>query len=242
MDTVIGGTVKKLFALGWVVLAATACITVPKAAAPRVRSGKGELSENSRVVVFPPVCKGADDGCTDEFVSSLQGRVLSELELSGYSVLRGDELLATARSRTSVAGGVSASALGASGSVDRGGRSLGAGAGVFSVAGHGAVEHGGAGYDDVTPLERQQLLKDADVDGTLRLTVMIGDDTEAETPWYDVHLFEVTARLAVGDDVAVWTSHCELAAESTASIGGIGRSYAQAGDELGACVVREALR
>lgn len=198
-----------------------------------MRRGTAEIPATKRIAVFPPRCKGAVSACTPEFVSALYGRVTSELELDGFTIVPGDELLATARERSTM--GAALSAGGVSVSDERG-----TSAGVLSVGAAGSVETGGVRYDDLPPAQRRQLLADARVDGVLSLTVLVGEDT-MPSPWYALHAFEATARLAI-DETPAWTSRCAEAAESTQTIGGVGQSFAQAADKLGRCLVAQALR
>ena len=216
-----------------------ACVIVPPVPAAAVRAGTAQIPVTKRIAVFAPTCKGATQACSSAFVSGMYGRVVSELELDGFTVVPGDELLATARERTTLDAGLNAAGVGATASAP-GGES--AGAGLLAVAAQASVEKGGAGYRDLTPPQRRELLAQARVDGVLWLTVLVGEDTMT-APWYDVHLFEATGRLAIGeDDVPAWTSRCATPAESAPSLGGIGRSFAQAGDELGSCLIKQALR
>lgn len=220
----------------------TACITIPKAPPAKARMGSARLPQSKRVVVFTPSCKGVEKACSREFVSSLYGRVVSELEFKGYTIVHADELLATLRERTSVDASLGASGVAGSSSVGSHGGSTSISSGILGVGAQGGLNKGGASYSDLTPAQRRDLLAQARVDGTLRMTVLIGDDTNSSF-LHDVHLFEVTARLASGEDESpVWTSYCATPAENTKALGGVGRSYAQAGDKLGRCIIAQVER
>ncbi len=198
-----------------------------------MRRGTATIPATRRIAVFAPRCTGAVQACTREFVSGLYGRITSELELDGFTIVAGDELLATVRERSTMGGALGAGGVSVS---DEHGTS----AGALSVAASGSVETGGIRYDDLPPAQRRQLLADARVDGVLSLTVLVGEDTMT-APWYAVHAFEATARLSV-DETPAWTSRCANVAESTQSLGGIGRSFSQAADELGRCLVAQVVR
>jgi hypothetical protein len=54
-----------------------------------------------RVVMFPPVCSEADGGCDTLDMGGVAGRLQSEMELAGYTIVDGATLVAQARQRDS---------------------------------------------------------------------------------------------------------------------------------------------
>jgi len=207
---------KKISALLFALLI-SACASKQTHEAPRVRMGEGV--KPGRAVVFLPRCEGVSGPCDGDFRSTLLGRLTSELELGGYTLLRGEELFASARERTS-----------AGGSVD--------GAGPF---GRFWVEAGGSvqsvvTYSDLPPAGKRALLEEARADGVIDLRVLVGED-EAPSPLYDLHRFELTARYAVGPDEEIgWVANCAERGENRDVIDGIHVSFIEAADRLARCV------
>lgn len=175
----------------------------------------------TRVVLFPPVCTGTDGGCDQVDLSGMTGRLQSELELAGYTIVDGASLVASARSR----------------------ETAGAELRLFGeqVASAGGIHQAGSLFVDLPPGVRRAVLEEAKADGILRVQVVMSP-SEKDYPFYDVRNLAVQARLGTGvDERPAWAVRCEpIWVSNVQFIGGPGRSYAGGVDEGARCLAKEA--
>lgn len=203
-------------------LASAACRSWP---APTVdaRTFDESAAKPMRVVLFPPVCTGTDGGCDQVDTSGLTGRLQSELELAGYTVVDGATLVASARSR----------------------ETAGAELRLFGeqVASAGGVHQAGSLFVDLPPGVRRAVLEEAKADGIVRVQVVMSP-LDKDYPFYAVRNLAVQARMGVGvDEKPAWAVRCEpIWVTSVQFIGGPNRSYADGVDEGARCIAREAAR
>ena len=200
------------------------CVGVPKAPDPRVRHAEPRVKPG-RAVVFEPKCRGPSAPCTPAFKSAIVGRLSSELELAGYQMIEGEDLLAEARRREQARGGLEANSP--VGDLDV----RAAGETMTSLT-----------YADLPPARKRALLEEARADGVLVLNIVVSADQESAF-WYDVHVIELNARYTTGPDNELgWVARCGVAAENTEALGGPDITYQEAADVLARCVADQILR
>jgi hypothetical protein len=175
-----------------------------------------------RVVLFPPVCRQTDGGCDDVDLGGVFGRLQSELELAGYTVIDGGELVASARSRETAGAEL---------------RLLGE-----QIVSAGGIHQAGSLFVDLPPAVRAQVLEQAKAEGILRVQLLFSPK-DPLYPLYGVRALELQARLGIGvDEKPAWAARCsEIWVTAMQFIGGPDRTYADGIDQAARCVARAAL-
>lgn len=198
----------------------TGCRSWP-AAVTDARRFEAAAKPPLRVVLFPPSCSAQDGGCDDVDVGGVFGILRSELELAGYTVVDGAELVAEARTRETAGADL---------------RLFGA-----QVASAGGIHQSGALFADLPPAVRRQVLEEARADGIVRVSLTLSSK-DAAYPLYDVRRLEVQGRLGLGvDETPAWAIRCkDIWVTAVQFIGGPDRSYAQGAEEGARCVAQQA--
>lgn len=200
--------------------AAAGCRSWPAPVAD-ARRFAGTRGPPMRVVLFPPVCSEQDGGCDDVDASGVAGILRSELEMAGYTVVDGAELVAEARTRDTAASEL---------------RLFGE-----QVASAGGIHQAGALFADLPPGVRRQVLEEARADGIVRVALMLSS-TEKDYPFYAVRRLDVQGRLGLGvDETPAWAIRCkDIWVTGVQFIGGPDRGYSQGAEEGARCVAHEA--
>lgn len=176
-------------------LVLTGCRTIqpPKA---EVRYGATPQKGSLRVVLFPASCSDQGDVCSHVDAASLTAAIAKELEFEGHTVVDGATLVKTARTRETA--GASLKVYG-----ER----------FLDV---GAIQQGGALFDDLPPDARRELLDEAHADGIVRARLT----GVAQGYWYS-RIVELQLRLGLGGDEApAWTARCTFEGASVQAVGG----------------------
>lgn len=159
-----------------------ACAAKPAA---EVRYGQARASGAPRVVLTPAVCSSVEGECTDEYVTGTTGKVASELEFRGYTIIDAETLVLGALERDTI-------------SVEL--REFGT-----RIAELRGQAQRGSVFEDLSPALRRELLQEARAEGVLSTRITIGPRNGVGP----VRQNSVQVRLGLGDGGELaWVTRC----------------------------------
>lgn len=178
---------------------------------PEVRKGEAWDGKALRVVLLPADCSSPDEVCEDAFVEVLTGKVASELEFAGYSVVEASALVAKARTRDEKEGELAV--LGVKLTETKSKRQVGS---LFA---------------DLSPAGQRALLEEAGAAGIVSGKISVG----AKNGLSPTRESTVLVRLGLGDGTELgWVSRCTVKSSLNPPLG-------QSLDDGGDCAIQGAL-
>lgn len=154
---------------------------------PEVRKGEAWEGKPTRVLVLPATCSSPDEVCEDAFVDGLTGKVVSELEFAGYSVVQATKLVADRRTRDEAEGELSVLGV--------------------KVAEASSKRQVGSLFEDLSPAAQAALMQEAGAKAILTGRITVG----AKNGMSPTRESVVLVRLGLGDGTELgWVARCTV--------------------------------
>lgn len=154
---------------------------------PEVRKSADWAGAPMRVLLLPATCASPDDVCDEPFTDGLDGKVASELEFGGYSVVAAASLVAEARSRDEAESELTVLGV--------------------KVAQASSKRQVGALFADLSPALQRQLMKEAGAQGVVSARIQVG----AKNGLSPTRESTITLRLGLDDGTTMgWLARCTV--------------------------------
>jgi hypothetical protein len=195
---------------------ATACATTgptPPPLAPVITRGPAAGARPTKVLALPARCSAIEFRCPQDYADAVDNIVRGNLEFAGYPLVAPETLRAVTRSRqerlthdrtTNTSSGVTT----VEHAIPIANRKVTTNGKSETTVDQQEIVLDGPGFDDLPPLERQELMKQAAADAVVVTRIVVGSSQ-----------VEVMVKLGVGpDDGMAWASRCAAPAADPAAV------------------------
>ena len=151
---------------------------------PNVRV-TGNKAPKSPTVLLLTDCYSSDNNCEDSFIEGVNGILRSELQFLGYKTIEPKNLIKDSRTRDEKSGNISL-----------------LGVGIISAK---SKEQTGALYEDLSPKDKEKVLKDAKATGIISSSINMLAKSNSSNWIVEVQIAYKTGK----DNDLVWISKCK---------------------------------